>query len=421
LISGPLSLDDLSLTVANVHPFGGQWLLDKLSFVLPDHLLLELLATPFSSNPLSNDLVLWAFSSNGAFSLHSAYLLSKGFIPAKPSPSLSTSWIWKAGTTPRIKFFLWLCFHHSLPTCDVLAHRGISLSPQCSLCHSSIETITHVLRDCPVAHGFWLWLGVPGSTINFFTSSFSCWLEQNCTSNAHSVQHRLPWKTLFPFAIWQLWLHRNQFLFSKGIIDIGFLHQCVTKGVEFAAIVPNHLLRTPSIPKRIKWSKPAAGWVKLNTDGAYSSSCGLAGGGGLLRDSNGNWIHGFARFLGNCSSTIAELWALKDGLTLAHSLGFSLISIELDAEMVVLLLKNPSTVNLVMEPLLSDCRHLLQLFDNPVVQHVYREANQCADALAALGLNLHVSFMDFVHPPSVVETLLAFDKVELFCTRLFCA
>jgi ribonuclease HI len=421
LISGPLSPDDLSLTVADVHPFGGQWLLDKLSFVLPDHLLLELLATPFSSNPLSNDLVLWAFSSNGAFSLHSAYLLSKGFIPAKPSPSLSTSWIWKAGTTPRIKFFLWLCFHHSLPTCDVLAHRGISLSPQCSLCHSSIETITHVLRDCPVAHGFWLWLGVPGSTLNFFTSSFSCWLEQNCTSNAHSVQHRLPWKILFPFAIWQLWLHRNQFLFSKGIIDTGFLHQCVTKGVEFAVIVPNHLLRTPCIPKRIKWLKPTAGWVKLNTDGAYSSSCGLAGGGGLLRDSNGNWIHGFARFLGNCSSTIAELWALKDGLTLAHSLGFSLISIELDAEMVVLLLKNPSTVNLVMEPLLSDYRHLLQLFDNPVVQHVYREANQCTDALATLGLNLHVSFMDFVHPPSVVETLLAFDKAELFCTRLFCA
>ncbi|GMY07340.1 transposon tx1 uncharacterized 149 kda protein [Fagus crenata] len=106
-ISGPLSPGDLSLTVADVHPFGGQWLLDKLSFVLPDHLLLELLATPFSSNPLSNDLVLWAFSSNGAFSLHSAYLLSKGFIPAKPSPSLSTSWIWKAGLKQVLNLLIW--------------------------------------------------------------------------------------------------------------------------------------------------------------------------------------------------------------------------------------------------------------------------------------------------------------------------
>ena len=35
--------------------------------------------------------------------------------------------------------------------------------------------------------------------------------------------------------------------------------------------------------------------------------------------------------------------------------------------MVVLLLENPSTINLVMEPLLSDCRSLLQMFDNPMV------------------------------------------------------
>jgi hypothetical protein len=35
--------------------------------------------------------------------------------------------------------------------------------------------------------------------------------------------------------------------------------------------------------------------------------------------------------------------------------------------MVVLLLENPSTINLVMEPLLSDYRSLLQMFDNPMV------------------------------------------------------
>jgi hypothetical protein len=281
--------------------------MDKLSFALLDHILLDLLATPFSSNPLSNDLVVWAFSSNGAFSLHSAYLLLKGLVPANPSPSLSTSWIWKAGITPRIKFFLCLCFHNSLPTCDVLVHRGISLNQGCSLCHSLLETITHVLRDCPVAHGFWLKLGIPSSITIFFTTSFSCWLENNCTSAAHSLQHCLPWKILFPFAIWQLWLHRNQFLFSRGTIDTTFLHRCVTKGAEFAAIVSNQLLRPSRIPKRIKWMKPDAGWVKLNTNGASSSSRGRAGGGGLLRDNNGDWIHGFARFLGNYSSTLVEL------------------------------------------------------------------------------------------------------------------
>jgi ribonuclease HI len=66
----------------------------------------------------------------------------------------------------------------------------------------------------------------------------------------------------------------------------------------------------------------------------------VGGGGGLLRDSEGNWLGGFVRSMGSCSSLLAELWALKDGLLLANSLGFSTIFIEVDAEMVVLLLKN---------------------------------------------------------------------------------
>ena len=110
---------------------------------------------------------------------------------------------------------------------------------------------------------------------------------------------------------------------------------------------------------------------------------------------------------------------LKDGLSLAKQLGFSSICIEVDAKMVLWLLYNPSCVNLVIEPLLSDCRNLVQDFSNPIVKHVFREANQCADALANLGLHLD-SFVTFVNPPLVVENLLAFDKTELYCTHMVC-
>ena len=56
---------------------------------------------------------------------------------------------------------------------------------------------------------------------------------------------------------------------------------------------------------------------------------------------------------------MAELWALKDGFYLAKALGFSSIYVEVDAELVVDLLFNPSCVNLVMKPLLFDCGNLL--------------------------------------------------------------
>ena len=42
-----------------------------------------------------------------------------------------------------------------------------------------------------------------------------------------------------------------------------------------------------------------------------------ARGGAILKCSNGDWIAGCLRKLGNTSSNLAELWALRDGLSLA--------------------------------------------------------------------------------------------------------
>ena len=64
----------------------------------------------------------------------------------------------------------------------------------------------------------------------------------------------------------------------------------------------------------MKWLKPAEGWLKLNTDGAVDTSSGKAGCGGLLRDSAGQLIVGFAKTISASSSIAAELWALREGL-----------------------------------------------------------------------------------------------------------
>ena len=40
--------------------------------------------------------------------------------------------------------------------------------------------------------------------------------------------------------------------------------------------------------------------VKLNTDGCSKANPGLASGGGLLRDEDGEWIKGFAYNIGIC-------------------------------------------------------------------------------------------------------------------------
>nr|XP_023916422.1 uncharacterized protein LOC112028020 [Quercus suber] len=170
-------------------------------------------------------------------------------------------------------------------------------------------------------------------------------------------------------------------------------------------------------PIQVLWTKPPQDWVKLNTDSSALGNPRKAGCGGLIRNHQGEWIRGFARGLGNTSSFVAELWALRDGLTMAKELGVNNLLVEMDALSVVLLLNN-NTVNMVMEPLLTDCRNLLQSFPNKRVIHTFREANQCADVLARLGANFDPSFVGFENPPPVVASLLAFDLSDMYCNRL---
>lgn len=48
---------------------------------------------------------------------------------------------------------------------------------------------------------------------------------------------------------------------------------------------------------------------------------GKAKGGGIISDSDWNWVKGFSRLIGHATGIMAEFWALKDGLKLALSIG----------------------------------------------------------------------------------------------------
>ena len=137
----------------------------------------------------------------------------------------------------------------------------------------------------------------------------------------------------------------------------------------------------------------------------------------MFRDHEGNWVKGYVRGIGHTNSFLAELWALRDGLNIASEMGVNNLIIELDALSIVLLMNNEAE-NIMMEPLLSDCRSLLKQIPNKHVLHVYREANQCADALAKLGAQSGSHLVVFCNPPPVVENLLVFYKANMFCNRL---
>ncbi|KAH9292835.1 hypothetical protein KI387_041984, partial [Taxus chinensis] len=83
------------------------------------------------------------------------------------------------------------------------------------------------------------------------------------------------------------------------------------------------------IPKKnSSWIRPGENVVKLNFDGASKGNLGPAGGGGILRNSEGDWLFAYAGPLGRQTNNMVEARALLWGVLLAKEKGFKDIQIE---------------------------------------------------------------------------------------------
>ena len=63
---------------------------------------------------------------------------------------------------------------------------------------------------------------------------------------------------------------------------------CIRSAAEyFYCVGKTHNIKNYSTTP-VSWCKPSVGWYKLNSDGASVGNPGKAGGGGLIRDYQGN-------------------------------------------------------------------------------------------------------------------------------------
>ena len=156
--------------------------------------------------------------------------------------------------------------------------------------------------------------------------------------------------------------------------------------------------------------------MKLNSDGCDAGNPGLAGCGGVVRDSHGDWVTGFSRHIGITNSFVAELWGLRDGLMLCSNI--PALIVEMDAKSIVDIFCRTGYVNEVISPILDDCRMLINNFQQIQVNHVFRQSNRCADALARIGADQVLDFRSFESPPVDVFDLVEQDKSGLYFNRL---
>lgn len=107
------------------------------------------------------NVYVWPFTSDGEYSVRSAYhLLASGSLMAdQASTSLMDQKVWKSiwciRATNKIRHFIWRAAKDSLPTKENLHKRHIPLDVTCSLCHEQQETLMHALWLCDQAKAVW--------------------------------------------------------------------------------------------------------------------------------------------------------------------------------------------------------------------------------------------------------------------------
>ncbi|KAL6569273.1 dolichyl-P-Man:Man(7)GlcNAc(2)-PP-dolichol alpha-1,6-mannosyltransferase [Orobanche minor] len=110
------------------------------------------------------------------------------------------------------------------------------------------------------------------------------------------------------------------------------------------------------------------------------------GAGGIIRDSKGQWVAGFSSNDGKGDVLFAELFGVYHGLALIVNNSISNMVCETDAEEVVQLLRSRDQHHYhAYASLLVKITTLIDVIPQIVFQHVLREGNKAADALAKLG------------------------------------
>ena len=126
------------------------------------------------------------------------------------------------------------------------------------------------------------------------------------------------------WAVNRVWQHNNIKLTASDTL---------AKATEFAFLGPSRKLRRTRTIINVKWNQPPANWYKLNSDGSSLHNPGRAGGGGIIRNSNSEWVAGYARAIGCTTNVAAKLWALRDGLNICINLNLPAVEVELDAKL----------------------------------------------------------------------------------------
>jgi len=136
--------------------------------------------------------------------------------------------------------------------------------------------------------------------------------------------------------------------------------------------------------------KPAAAAAayRINIDGGSRGNPGPAAYGILIRGANGGVVAKLKKYIGRFTKNVAEYYGLIAAMDYAQSHGVRAIRIESDSELLVKQMRGQYRVKSAdLQPLYERAQKMSRAFDSFRIDHVYREQNREADALANEALD----------------------------------
>jgi ribonuclease HI len=134
--------------------------------------------------------------------------------------------------------------------------------------------------------------------------------------------------------------------------------------------------------------KPAAAAHRANIDGGSRGNPGPASYGVVIRDGRGEIVAKLKKYIGRMTNNVAEYYGLIAALDCAESHGVRAIRIESDSELLVKQMRGQYKVKSEdLRPLFERAQKMSKAFDSFRIEHVYREQNREADALANEALD----------------------------------
>lgn len=356
-----------------------------------------------------DDRMIWHFTSNGYYTVKSAYHLAIRLL-ADSWDYPDTDWhlLWKVKVPPKIKSFFWRLCKGWVAVRQKLSKWYPGMSPHCPVCVDSNlnESVWHLFVDCPFAVNCWKEGGLWDKIDRLCYS-----VDDHASLFLRILKEFDPEEIVRVMAItWGLWRHRNQIVWeSTSANAVQVVHSAMLFVSEWKGV------RMPQEPKRQRpgcerWHPPQGLVVKINVDASFFSSCSQTGLGMVARDSDRECLA--LRTLvrhGLMSVDEGEAWGVSEALRWAVNLGLTDVIIETDSQRARNAVACPDSDASLFGDFIEVCRKILLEQPRYVVCWVCRNANMVAHVLARNSRDFESSSY-WVELPEFVDGLLDFCR-----------